>query len=438
MGDKYRLERLLGQGEMGCVYLAQHVVTGESLGLKLVQPTDPSQGPNAFAAFRAAARAAARFRSEHVAHVRDIGLLEDGSVFLVMEHLEGETLAEHLRARRELPIGLAVDLALQAVRGLGDAHAAGVIHRDAKPSNWFLARTPDGSLRVKMLDFGRARIHPRTGGAQDSPTTGSGAVGTRPYAAPEQVRSSSDVDERADIWTIGVVLYEMLRNYAIGQARDSFTGSPPSLRATQNGISPELEAVVLRCLAKRPEGRFRDMGELASALASLPAAEAAASTSSVPPPPELAVDPPPAMERTQEPKAWPRRPPGVRLVAAVGAVCVAIGAVLLFAAPSVKPNASLAAPNRETVTVSAVRRPAEAPDNPDPSSPLSASAPVATITAAEAPADSAPPSYLPARPSSATTKGTKRGGKPAPLPPAANVPALRAPPVGTAGFGDRQ
>jgi serine/threonine-protein kinase len=415
VGDKYRLEGPLG----GCVYLARHVVTGERLALKLVQPADPGQASAAFGAFRAAARAAARFRSEHVAHVRDIGLIDDGGVFLVMEYLEGETLAEHLRERRELPVDLAVDLALQAVRGLGDAHSAGVIHRDAKPSNWFLARAPDGSVRVKMLDFGCAKIIAREGAAKDSPASGSSAVGTRPYAAPEQVLSSSDVDERADIWTVGVVLYEMLRNYAIGQRRDSFVSSPPSLRARQNGISPELEAVVLRCLAKRPEDRFPNMAELASALASLPAGGAAST----------------AGERTLEPKAPPAKLPGARLVVAAGALSVALCAVLFFATRSAKPNASPAGPDRTTVTVSvAANAPqqVEAPPDSEPSSPPSASAPISAMPIAEAP--------LHVVTKDVGKKAARKSRSPTPgaLPPAAQGPVLRAPPVGTAGFGDRE
>jgi len=164
---KYRIERPLGQGEMGCVFLATHLRNGESLALKFMHPADPSQGPAAFAAFLHAARAAARFRSENVAHVRDMGMLEDGAPFLVMEYLEGGTLDAMLRARGALPVAQSVDLAMEAARGLADAHAAGVIHRDARPSNWFLARVPNGATHVKLLDFGGSRIVPRGGSSED-------------------------------------------------------------------------------------------------------------------------------------------------------------------------------------------------------------------------------------------------------------------------------
>jgi len=288
--EKYRIERFLGQGEMGCVFLAMHIRSRETLALKLVHPVDPSHGPQAFAEFLVAARAAARFRSENVAHVRDMGLLDDGGPFLVMEYLEGQTLEAYLQAQPVLlPIGRAVDLALQAARGLGEAHAVGVIHRDAKPSNWFLARTPDGSVRVKLLDFGAAKIIPRPGGTEDARPPDSAGIGTPPYAAPEQVRSPADVDHRADIWTVGVVLYELLagappfRGDSVRQARDrALMAAPPSLRALRSGIAPDLEAVVLRCLEKRPEARFDEMGDVILALAPF---QGGGARSSVRPPP---------------------------------------------------------------------------------------------------------------------------------------------------------
>ena len=272
--EKYCIENFLGQGEMGCVYLATHLRTKESLALKLVHPVDPTRGPAAFASVLVAARAAARFRSENVCHVRDMGLLEDGNPFLVMEFLGGETLQAYLRAQPVLlPIGRAVDLALQAARGLGDAHSAGVIHRNAKPSNWFLARTSERSVRVKMLDFGGATILPRPGSGEDTRCEVHYEVGTPPYAAPEQARFPSEVDLRADIWTVGVVLYELLaggppfRGDTVRQARDrALCATPQSLVATRTGISAELEAVVMRCLEKSPEARFETMEELTLAL----------------------------------------------------------------------------------------------------------------------------------------------------------------------------
>src|ERR1700678_1602206 len=277
---KYRIERALGQGELGCVFLATHLLNGESIALKFMHPADPSQGPAAFAAFLHAARSAARFRSENVAHVRDMGMLEDGAPFLVMEYLEGGTLDALIRARGALPVAQTVDLAMQAARGLGDAHAAGVIHRDMKPSNWFLARIPNGATNVKLLDFGGSRIVPRPGNTEDRRSPAATVVGTFPYTAPEQIHTPGDVDGRADIWSIGVVLYEMLAGSPpfsdetlVNMRERILTDTPASLRRARSDVPAELEAAVMRCLEKKPEQRFSEMADLTLALAPFRAAE---------------------------------------------------------------------------------------------------------------------------------------------------------------------
>jgi serine/threonine-protein kinase len=295
---KYRVERPLGQGELGCVFLATHLRNGESIALKFMHPADPSQGPAAFAAFLHAARAAARFRSENVAHVRDMGLLEDGAPFLVMEYLEGGTLDTLIRARGNLPVAQSVDMAMQAARGLADAHAVGVIHRDMKPSNWFLARIPNGVTHVKLLDFGGSRIIPRPGNSEDRRSPAAAVVGTFPYTAPEQIHAPNDVDGRADIWSIGVVLYEMLagappfRDETLVHMRERvLTDPPPSLRRARSDVPADLEAAIMRCLEKKPEQRFAEMADLTLALAPFRAAErrsgppkASARPSPLPPP----------------------------------------------------------------------------------------------------------------------------------------------------------
>jgi eukaryotic-like serine/threonine-protein kinase len=295
---KYRIERGLGQGVMGCVFLATHLHNGESLALKFMHPADPSQGPAAFAAFLHAARSAARFRSENVAHVRDMGMLEDGAPFLVMEYLEGGTLDTLIHARGALPVALSVDLAMQAARGLGDAHAAGVIHRDIRPSNLFLARIPNGATNVKLLDFGGSRLVPRPGNNEDRRSPAATVVETFPYTAPEQIQAPNDVDGRADIWSIGVVLYEMLagappfRDETLDHMRERVLTDPPaSLGRARSDVPVELEAAVMRCLEKKPEDRFPEMADLTLALAPFRATErrsgpprASARPSPLPPP----------------------------------------------------------------------------------------------------------------------------------------------------------
>jgi serine/threonine protein kinase len=289
---RYRVERFLGQGATGCVYLATHLSSGEGLALKLVHPVDPGRRPAASAGYLVAARAAARFRSENVAHVRDMGMLEDGSTYLVMEYLEGETLEGHLRVQPvPLPIARAVDIALQAARGLGDAHGADLVHRNARPSKWFLARTPNTPACVKILDFGASKITPRGGGADESRAAGSGAVGAPPYAAPEQIESPAQVDARADVWTVGVVLHELLarappfRGETVREARvRALAAAPPALRARRSELAPELEAVVMRCLETNPEARFGSMAELMLALAPFHGAWERSSVTPTPPP----------------------------------------------------------------------------------------------------------------------------------------------------------
>jgi serine/threonine-protein kinase len=462
---KYCLERFLGQGEMGCVFLATHVLTGESLALKVLYPVDPSQGPAAFAAFLVAARAAARFRSEHVAHVRDMGLLVDGGPFLVMEYFEGVTLEAHLHARGPLAIGDAVDLALQAARGLSEAHAAGVVHRDAKPSNWFLTETPDGSRRVKLLDFGVAKIAPRARAVEDPSPPGPGQVGWLPYAAPEQIRSPSAVDGRADIWTVGVVLHEMLAGTTpLGRgtmrlARDrALRASRPWQQQAEGAISAELDAVVLRCLERRPENRFGNMADLVLALAPLQAGVARASIEAaavvVPLPGSSSLVPvsltvTPLVEsvapRVQTPVpaatlAWRpvlesrlSRLSRGRFVAGVGVLAVTAGAVLFFATPAEEPTPTLAAPSSAIAAVSAIPRAA-----PSPAAPERVASPSATSSANPTLQGPAPVSETAPSPS---VLREPRAPKPAGHPSRSSstkASLAHPPPVGTAGFGDRE
>jgi serine/threonine-protein kinase len=294
---RYRVERFLGQGATGCVFLATHLSSGEALALKFAHPVDPDRRSGASAGFLAAARAAARFRSENVAHVRDMGMVEDGSTYLVMEYLEGETLEAHLRVQPvPLAIARAVDIVLQAARGLGDAHAAGLVHRNARPSKWFLARTPQSPVCVKILDFGGSKITPRGDRADEARTIGSGPVGDPAYAAPEQTESPAEVDATADVWTLGVVLHELLarappfRGETVREARvRALAGAPAALRARRSELAPELEAVVMRCLERDPRARFADMAELTLALAPFHGAGERSSVTPTPPPVHTAV-----------------------------------------------------------------------------------------------------------------------------------------------------
>jgi serine/threonine-protein kinase len=276
LAGKYRVEALLGEGGMGSVVLATHLALEQRVALKFIHGEYASE-PEAVARFLREAQAAARIQSEHVARVSDFGKLPGGEPYLVMEYLDGCDLDAMMQETRgPLPIPVALDYAMQACEGLAEAHAAGIVHRDLKPGNLFLAQRSDGSLRVKLLDFGISKLAPAAGQATVARMTRTqgGLMGSPLYSAPEQLRSSKDVDVRADIWSMGIILYEMLGGFSPFLAATMpevlariISTPPPPLTVANRDVSPLLEAVVLRCLEKAPEDRFANVGQLASALA---------------------------------------------------------------------------------------------------------------------------------------------------------------------------
>jgi serine/threonine protein kinase len=288
VAGKYRIERPLGQGGMGYVVLARHVQLDQPVALKFMHAWRASESPEGAARFLDEARAAARIRSDHVARVSDTGTLEDGSPYMVMEYLEGKDLEALLQERRRLPVPLAIAYAMQASEGLGEAHAAGIIHRDLKPSNLFLARQTDGSVRLKLLDFGISKMAGVSSGSSEIREVNSSMCGSPLYMAPEQMRSSGDADQRADIWAMGVVLYEMLA------ATPPFVGDtvpeicahvvddpPVPLRNLRADVPPLLEAAVMQCLEKDPQRRFQSVTALARALAPFGTPEARAAAARI-------------------------------------------------------------------------------------------------------------------------------------------------------------
>jgi len=270
-GGKYRVNRLLGEGGMGWVVVATHLQLEQRVALKFMRS---AKNPEAVARFLREARAAARIQSEHVARVSDVGTLENGSPYLVMEYLEGEDLSELIDAKGALPEFLAVDYAMQACEGLAEAHAAGIIHRDLKPANLFLARRTDGSVRVKLLDFGISKLSPAPGSQPEINMTSTQALmGSPLYMAPEQMRSSRSVDRRADIWSMGTIIYEMLTGHSpfegetLPEVCARILSDPAaSMLSLQPDLAPELDTVVLRCLEKNPDRRYPDVAALAQAL----------------------------------------------------------------------------------------------------------------------------------------------------------------------------
>jgi len=264
---KYRVERLLGEGGMGMVVAAHHLMLDQTVAIKLLFANDDE----GVSRLLAEARSAARIGGEHVARVIDVDLGDNGLPFIVMELLEGTDLGELLAASGPVPRWQVVDYVLQALEGLSRAHVRNIIHRDLKPSNLFLAVQPDGREVVKILDFGVSKSLAE-GAAQG--LTGAGAVlGSPPYMSPEQVRSPKSVDRRTDIWALGVVLYELLTGqlpFYGEELQETFAQileqPVPPIRSYAQGVPEGLEEVILRCLAKNREQRFENVHELAKAL----------------------------------------------------------------------------------------------------------------------------------------------------------------------------
>ena len=274
VAGKYRVERVVGHGGMGVVVAAMHEQLRQRVAIKMLL-AEAKASPNAVTRLLREARAAAAIKGEHVARVLDVGELEGGSPYIVMEHLEGRDLAAVLAALpapRRLPPEEAVGYVLQACEAIAEAHAAGIIHRDLKPSNLFLTRQPDGAPLVKVLDFGISKALLAAAG-EATLTTTSSFVGSPIYAPPEQLVASHEVDARADIWALGTILYEMMagRPPYVGDsvmhvASRIFHEAPTPLSELRPELPARLVAAVMRCLQKKPEARFQDVRELAQAL----------------------------------------------------------------------------------------------------------------------------------------------------------------------------
>jgi len=204
---KYRIVRLLGEGGMGRVYEAEHTSVGRRFAVKLLR-RHLAANEQALLRFRREARAAGALENEHIAAVLDFDAAPDGAPFLVMEYLEGRSLGQLLAEEGPLPLSRAANALLQVCRGLEAAHAAGILHRDLKPDNLFVTRRADGSEQLKILDFGIAKLLGESGDA--APIHTGAAIGTPFYMAPEQVRGDATLDERVDVYALGVIFYELL------------------------------------------------------------------------------------------------------------------------------------------------------------------------------------------------------------------------------------
>ncbi len=276
IAEKYRVERVLGAGGMGVVLEATHLQLGERVAIKVVRKRDHDNDTR-IARFLREARAAARIKSEHAVRVYDVGVLDDGSPFMVMEHLDGRDLSQHVKEQGPLAPEEAVEAVLQACEALATAHALDIVHRDIKPSNLF-ASERGGHRHVKVIDFGISKVpmrHELTQSEPDVAMTASNAmIGSPHYMAPEQMRSAKHVDARADVWSLGATLHTLLNGstpfdgdsvMAIYEdILDGYRGFPTLRVAT----APH-EKIVRRCLERDPTLRFQNVAELAQALVPL-------------------------------------------------------------------------------------------------------------------------------------------------------------------------
>ncbi len=269
----YRAVSLLGEGGMGAVYLAEHPGIGRRVAVKVLHK-NYIRDESLLTRFLNEARAANAIRHPNIIEILDSGTIADGTPFLVMELLEGESLGTRIRRVGALAIPTAVEFAYQTASALGAAHKKGIVHRDLKPDNLFVIPDPHEPERerIKVLDFGIAKL--QQGSAGDSVKTRTGTLmGTPIYMSPEQCRGTRTVDHRSDIYSLGIIFFEMLCGQppfvseGFGELVNMHLNVPAPAPSTQRAdIPPSIDAVVLKMLAKNPDDRFADMAEVQLAL----------------------------------------------------------------------------------------------------------------------------------------------------------------------------
>jgi eukaryotic-like serine/threonine-protein kinase len=271
LGGKFRVERVIGEGSMGRVVEATNLGLDERVALKFLR-REALSDPALVARFAREARASVKIKNDHVARVFDVGATAHGTPFIVMEYLEGEDLATVLERQHRLETSDVVDYVIQACEGLAEAHARGVVHRDIKPANLFLARGAGALKQIKVLDFGISKAALVSDDLDGMHHT-TEIMGSPQYMSPEQLRSTRDVDARADLWSLGIVLFELLTGKMPFTATDMSTliaqilhDPHVRLRAARAEMPAELEAIIDTCLSKDPATRFQTSAELAVAL----------------------------------------------------------------------------------------------------------------------------------------------------------------------------
>ncbi|MEO8178162.1 MAG: protein kinase [Deltaproteobacteria bacterium] len=274
LAGRFRIEHLIGMGSMGVVLAARHIELDTRVAIKVIRP-EMQALPAVVSRFAREAKAAVVIRSEHVAQVFDVGTDDELGPYIVMEHLEGRDLRAVLDLEGRVPLRRAVDYVLQACEALAAAHAKGVIHRDIKPENLFLAR--QGGLElIKLLDFGisKATLTGQLFGGELSTEESPCLMGTPLYMSPEQIHSIEHVDQRADIWSLGTVLYELVTGRSAYGSTDSLPAllksiletAPAPLAECCSEAESALQGVIDLCLERNAARRFQNVAELAYAL----------------------------------------------------------------------------------------------------------------------------------------------------------------------------
>ncbi len=275
LASKYQVERVLGIGGMGVVVAARHMQLEQRVAIKFMR-VEAAQHANGVDRFLREARAVVALSSEHVAKVLDVGTLESGAPYMVMEYLAGADLGEVLKTKGPLSVADTVNTVLQACEALAEAHMLGIVHRDLKPSNLFATTRRDGTQLIKVLDFGISKTVDlnNTQAGRPSLTASGLLIGSPLYMSPEQLRSAKAADARSDIWSLGVILFELLTGRApfgadtLGETLARIIAEPaPPVRSIRADIPEGLAAVIAQCLERDLQRRIQSVAELSTRLA---------------------------------------------------------------------------------------------------------------------------------------------------------------------------